>query len=290
MKKTVLISTLMASVAFASNALAGGSCGDNCTWDLEDGVLTISGTGDMDNFFDYDNNKLNQPWKDQIDSITSVQVSNGITSIGPQSFRGATNLTSITIPDSVTSIGTSAFFGATSLTSINIPEGVLSIGKAAFRKTSLTSINIPDSVTSIEHLAFANTTSLTSITIPDSVTSIGYAAFYKATGLTDITIPDTAALEAFDGYNVFASLDLSNVTLHCAGVMEQCKANMLAGGYEDGTYNMVQAPYSKKQADGSRAYYDANGKLTGFTGKRIYTLDEANKITGSQNRVSITYR
>ncbi|MBR1915267.1 MAG: leucine-rich repeat domain-containing protein [Alphaproteobacteria bacterium] len=275
------------------------TCGDNCCWELTQNggtsenptyELTISGKGDMDDFFDYDNNEVNQPWKDQIDSITSVQVSNGITSIGPQSFRNATNLTSITIPDSVTSIGTSAFFGASSLTSITIPNSVTSIGSAAFRRTSLTSINIPDSVTSIGHLAFANITSLTSITIPEGVTSIGYAAFLDATGLTDITIPDTAALEVVDRYKVFYKLDLSNVTLHCAGVMEQCKANMLAGGYEDGTYNMEQAPYSKKQADGSRAYYDANGKLTGFTGKRIYTLDEANKITGSQNRVSITYR
>ncbi len=282
MKNSLLITTLMLGASVATMAKAtctnNQTCGENCCWELTPNggtsenptyELTISGTGDMDDFWDYDNNKLNQPWKDQIGSITSVQVSNGITSIGPQSFRGATNLTSVTIPDSVTSIRLAAFQGA----------------------TSLTSITIPNSVTSIGNRIFLEATGLTSITIPDSVTSIGPYAFYKATGLTDITIPDTAALEVREsGKGPFYDLDLSNVTLHCAGVLEQCKANMLAGGYEDGTYNMVQAPYSKKQADGSRAHYDANGKLTGFTGKRIYTLDEANKITGSQNRVSIKYR
>ena len=239
---TLLATTAMlATMAIlSSNALAGGSCGDHCTWDLEDGLLTISGTGPMTEFLG------GAPWGDQIDSITSVQISNGITSIG-----------------------VAAFYRASSLTSINIPNSVTSIGDAAFRETS----------------------SLTSITIPEGVTSIGYNAFRDATGLTDITIPDTAALERNQsGNGPFTGLDLSNITLHCAGVLEQCKANMAAAGYADGTYNMVQAPYSKKQADGSRAYYDANGKLTGFTGKRIYTLDEANKITGSQNRVSIKYR
>ena len=77
MKKSFFVLSLMASVAFASNALAGGSCGDNCTWDLEDGLLTISGTGPMTEFASYSD----VPWYNQRDSITSVQVSNGITSI-----------------------------------------------------------------------------------------------------------------------------------------------------------------------------------------------------------------
>ena len=310
MKNTFLITTLLASVAFVSNAVAGGSCGDNCTWDLTDGVLTISGTGDMDDFRDYDNNVPAAPWKDQMDSITSVQVSNGITSIGDSAFYGARSLTSINIPDSVTSIGNSAFNGARSLTSINIPAGVTSIGDGAFMSassltsitipagvtsiekfafygaSSLTSINIPDSVTSIGEAAFDGARSLTSINIPDSVTSIGNGAFNDARSLTSITIPDTAAL----GINLFRRTNLNNGTLHCAGVLAQCQANMRNAGYADGTYNMVQAPYSKKQADGSRVYYDANGKLTGFTGKRIYTVEEATKVSGERNTFKIRYK
>ena len=286
MEKTKFIFILMLGASVATMAKAtcpnNQTCGENCCWDLTGGVLTISGTGGMTDI----------PWQDQMESITSVQVSNGITSIGDNAFNGARSLTSITIPEGVTSIENTTFSNASSLTSITIPDSVTSIGDYAFQDaSSLTSITIPDSVTSIGNSAFAYATSLTSITIPDSVTSIGYSAFRDASSLTSITIPDTAALQVSStGKGPFYNLDLSNITIHCAGVLEQCKANMLAAGYEDGTYNMEQAPYSKKQADGSRAHYDANGKLTGFTGKRIYTLDEANKITGTKNRVSIRYR
>ncbi|MBR6327264.1 MAG: hypothetical protein IKR60_00105, partial [Alphaproteobacteria bacterium] len=71
---------------------------------------------------------------------------------------------------------------------------------------------------------------------------------------------------------------------------EQCKANMAAAGYANGTYNMEQAPYSKKQADGSRAYYDANGKLTGFTGKRIYTVEEARATVEAAGTDTVNFR
>ena len=293
MKNTLLITTLMlgASVATMAKATCTQTCGDNCCWELTQNggtsenptyELTISGTGDMANYY-----WGNIPWQNQIDSITSVQVSNGITSIGRNAFAG-TGLTSITIPNSVTSIGESAFQNATSLTSITIPDSVTSIGYGAFMgATSLTSITIPNSVTSIGDYAFERALSLTSITIPDSVTSIGYGAFEVASSLTSITIPDTAALVP----GLFVGLSLSKVTLHCAGVLAQCQANMAAAGYADGTYNMVQAPYSKKQADGSRAYYDANGKLTRFTGKRIYTIQEANQVSKpTGNRVSLKYK
>ncbi|MBP5615876.1 MAG: hypothetical protein J6X42_04945, partial [Alphaproteobacteria bacterium] len=72
--------------------------------------------------------------------------------------------------------------------------------------------------------------------------------------------------------------------------LAQCQANMAAAGYADGTYNMEQAPYSKKQADGSRAYYDANGKLTGFTGKRIYTVEEARQAVEAAGTDTVNFR
>ncbi|MBP5615960.1 MAG: hypothetical protein J6X42_05390, partial [Alphaproteobacteria bacterium] len=65
MKKSFFVLSLMAGVAFASNAVAGGSCGDNCTWELnKNGVLTISGTGDMYNFAQ----SPTIPWYNKIDS------------------------------------------------------------------------------------------------------------------------------------------------------------------------------------------------------------------------------
>ena len=99
-------------------------------------------------------------------------------------FSDCKDLTSITISDSVTSIGSSAFYGCSNLISVTIGSGVTSIGISSFSGcNSLTSITIPDSVTSIGNSAFYNCRSLTSVTIPDSVTSIGSSAFYGCNSL-----------------------------------------------------------------------------------------------------------
>ena len=50
--------------------------------------------------------------------VTSVNIPNGVTSIGSSAFSGCTGLASITIPDSVTSIGDMAFAFCTSLAHI----------------------------------------------------------------------------------------------------------------------------------------------------------------------------
>lgn len=101
------------------------------------------------------------------------------TNTGVSGFYGCTALTSITISDGVTSIGLYAFEGGTALTSITIPNGVTSVGDYAFKGcTSLTGITIPDGVTSIGKYTFRGCTALTSITIPEGVESLDLGAFY----------------------------------------------------------------------------------------------------------------
>lgn len=297
-------------------------CGANCIAELtyskgennqNIGTMTIYGTnngvGTMDSWSysgEDPNRTTTAPWKDKLSDINNVVVSEGVTNVGGYTFNGAKNLSHVELPQSVNTVGEWAFLDST-LETVNTLKNVTTLGAAAFYNsnlqsaelnenlteipgdvfagTNLTSIKIPDNVTYIGYYAFGDCHNVTQMEIPDSVTSIALYAFYGMTGLTDLTIPDTLELQT-DA----SGLDLTKVTLHCAGVLEQCKANMLAIGYQEGTYMMVQAPYSKKQADGSVAYYGADGKFKGYKGKRIYTLDEANKATGAVNRVSIKYR
>ncbi len=99
-------------------------------------------------------------------SLISVTISGGITSIGWGAFKDCSNLASVTIPDSVTTISKHTFYCCPSLTSITIPDSVTSIGNCAFYDCSgLTSVTIPKSVISIGEEVFSYCSKLSSITV-----------------------------------------------------------------------------------------------------------------------------
>jgi hypothetical protein len=104
---------------------ANGVCGDNATYSYADGVLTISGTGEM---YDFDL----VPWSDYVSSITKVKVDKGITKIGKNAFSGLSKAKEILFSVGVTEIGDNAFKGCTALDSISIPDTVTSISSTAF--------------------------------------------------------------------------------------------------------------------------------------------------------------
>ena len=153
--------------AFADSETVSGECGDNLTWTLKDGTLTISGTGDVD-YSDY------APWEKFKDQITKVIITQGVTSIKTWgAFSCCDNLVSVQLPNGLKSMGESAFQGCTSLKDIRIPEGVVSIEDGTFyRCENLASITLPESLKTIEHGAFEECNSLESITIPSGVTKI----------------------------------------------------------------------------------------------------------------------
>lgn len=171
-----------------SDAPKSGKCGENVTWTLDDkGTLTISGTGEMD---DWTFN--NAPWSYCSSDIVNVVINDGITSIGNMAFYYCESLTSVTIPDSIVIIGVGAFGSCISLTSITLPECVESISDMAFSYCSgLTSIIVPNSVLNIGEQAFYRCEGLDSITISNSVTSIGNNAFGYCKSLTSLTLPNS---------------------------------------------------------------------------------------------------
>ena len=209
------------------NVIASGTCGDNLTWVLtEGGTLTISGSGEMTDavpWADYNQTILSVVMEPGVTSIgwfaffgcsslTSVTIPEGVTSIGDFAFSSCSSLTSMTLPESMTSIGWHAFGGCNSLTSVTIPDGVTSIGGSAFSGcSSLTSVTIPDAVASIESDVFSGCSSLTSITIPKSVTSIGNDAFRECSSLTNVTIPE--GVTSIDSYAFSGCSSLTSVSI-----------------------------------------------------------------------------
>ena len=188
-------------------AQTSGTCGPNLTWTFQNGVLTVSGTGDMADYYPYWGTPA--PWNGL--AITSIIINNGITCIGRCAFYGCASLTSVTIGNSVTSIGNEAFYQCRSLTSVTIPNSVTSIGDDAFYQCrSLTSVTIGNSVTSIGNEAFYQCLSLTSVTTPNSVTSIGDYAFYKCDSLTSVTFGNSVT--SIGSHAFFCCEGLTSVT------------------------------------------------------------------------------
>ena len=107
--------------------IESGTCGNGVQWVLDsDGVLTVSGTGRMNDF------EGTRPWSAYYDSVKSIQIMKGVSSIGDKAFNGFTFLTEVTIPDSVTRIGDSAFYHCYKLPAVTIPASVTFIGLHAF--------------------------------------------------------------------------------------------------------------------------------------------------------------
>ena len=203
--------------AKAATIVASGNCGEvneetgldgsQVTWTLDsDGLLTISGSGEMQDYFGN-----NSPWYNNNTAIKTVVIQNGVTSIGYCAFYCCTGLTTVTIPNSVTNIRSWAFENCTELTAVTIPDSVTRIGEYAFSGcTGLTAVTIPDSVKSIGNW-FSGCTGLTSVTIPDSVTTIWEFAFSGCAGLTSVTIPDSVT--AIGCYAFYECASLTSVTI-----------------------------------------------------------------------------
>ena len=119
------------------------------------------------------------------DSLASVTIGNGVTSIGDSAFSYCKSLTSVTIGDGVTSIGDSAFYDCP-ITKATTPTVAISyIKNSNLKEAVITSgKNIPA-------YAFSNCSKLTRIEISDSVTSIGDDAF-DGCSITKATIPTMA--------------------------------------------------------------------------------------------------
>ena len=137
-----------------SGVLEGG-----LTWRVErDCYLTISGSGPMPDFA----NVKDTPWYDYW--LTGVEVKDGVTNIGDNSFDGKAVYGVILPKNSLRRIGKDAFFG-NNFSSIDLPEGLEEIGNQAFAYTGLESITIPSTVSSIGSFVFNGCSAMETMTV-----------------------------------------------------------------------------------------------------------------------------
>ena len=291
-KKLIIFITLL---VFSFDAKAWTACGTdkkgqtaNCEYEIDDkGTLTIRAVGDNGSIGQWgqDTGTL-APWRGK--GVKNVVIEEGIKDLGNHAFVQVQSTNPIKIPNSVTDIGYRAFFNVYT-PEVIIPNTVTSIGEGAFNWSSIQKMDIPNSVTTIAG-SFRGT-NLQELVIPDSVQSIGNIALSHCTKLKTLVISDKTDLGKIFSYSDEEMMvDLDNLKIYCMGDTAQCNANLAAAGYT----NLSTIPTTTKKVNGMTYVYDSKGKLMTTYGnrlnKRIYTVEEANMVSGKKNKVMIRYK
>ena len=209
---------LAAGRARGAEPVASGSCGDNLTWTLDsEGVLTISGTGDMWDYSvqwseTYQEKVTSAPWRDYMDQAKTLVLENGVTTIGQNAFWDCSDLMGrLEFPGGVTSIGAGSFYQCSGFTGeLSLPENIAFLGKRAFfRCTGFTGdLVIPGSLQNIEEYAFYACNGFDgTLAISDGVGIVGMSAFEQCSGFTgNLRFPQSIAkidTNAFRGCSGF---------------------------------------------------------------------------------------
>lgn len=103
-----------------------GHCGENMTWVLQDGILTITGTGPMDDFPD------GPQWAEHKEDIRKVVLSGNISTVGANAFTDYDKLTEVDFGKALQEIGTGAFKDCDGLTAISLPDPFRRFGEESF--------------------------------------------------------------------------------------------------------------------------------------------------------------
>ena len=175
-------------------------------------------------------------------SITSVEIADGLETIGQEAFSNCEQLSRISLPSTLVTIESSAFNNCRRLAGITIPASVKTIGNNALsgcynletievadgneayeslgsnviieRKTKTLLLGcknstIPDGVAAIGALAF-NNCQIEKIQFPETVKSIGNDAFASCRYLTEVILPeglDSIAYSAFRNCELLETIE-----------------------------------------------------------------------------------
>ena len=220
MKKRIIawILTLVLAVSLMPVGVSAGDGGtwENITWGLSEGVLTISGVGEMPEATLSVNKEgyvtdSTAPWF-RLDFHTVI-IERGITNVGACCFYGAEGLETVQLPDTLSVIGESAFENCIDLRTINMPNRLREISYFAFRGCeSLTGVPLafPSGLATIRDGAFYGCLSIKSVRFPDGLTHLGYSAFGES-GLMQVQIP--ATLEEISGSPFLSCVSLETITV-----------------------------------------------------------------------------
>ena len=194
----------------ATSRATEGSCGENVTWRFENNKLYLSGKGEVNSY-----SAEGAPWADVRESITEIEIGEGITKIGDSAFYGCIALTNVTLPGSLNTIGDYSFAQCTALEKVTLASKSLeTIGINAFDGCSvLKKLTITSGVQTL-HDSILNRMGWEQLEV-----NFGEGARFEYQGDTGITL---AGIALYPGMTYIAQEDGS------------LKAEGVGGEYGDG--------------------------------------------------------
>ena len=127
--------------------------------------------------FAYINSKVAPDKEYGFDDIDSIDIPQGVTSIGNYACNGMATIRKISIPDTVTAIGSGTFQNASGLEFCIMEHketsGLTTLSGSLFRDSGLKAFSMPDCITTLDSgYEFEGCTSLTAVYLSKNLTSI----------------------------------------------------------------------------------------------------------------------
>lgn len=149
--------------------------------------------------------------------LREVIFTNSITKVGDEAFANCTLLKNTALLYNMTQLGNGIFKGCSSLERLGLPATLSHLPRALCKRcSSLINVNLPQRLREIGDEAFRECTSLQELRLPDGLESIGNRAFMGCSGLQKLRIGRKVKYigrDAFLGCGRDFSLEIDNNTL-----------------------------------------------------------------------------
>lgn len=185
-KLFTLLVAITASMGAMNAEVYSGTCGadtngSNITWSLntEDSTIIIDGVGEMKSY-----NYSHAPWYDINSYIKTIEIKQGVTTIGNSAFANCFNLKSVSIHGALSQIGTSAFYNCDVLDEVYIDS------LAAWCQTYINEDYGSSPLSYGAHL-YVKDQEIIDLVIPDGLTSTARGVFYYWKHIQTLTIPES---------------------------------------------------------------------------------------------------
>lgn len=209
---------------------------ENFEWKINNGTLEIIGEGGMPDYESF----TATPWYKDRNSVKTIVLYDGITSVGKFAFSTMNTVTEVHMPEGVTHIGEKAFYECDGLENIKLPESLLVIGANAFGGCDhIKEVKIPSNVSHIGEYAFSMCSSLEKMEIPKGITSIEQYTFFLCEELKEITIPSSVKSIGVCAFELCGNLE----TIYYTGTSSEWE-KIKKGEFWNGNSTKLKVYYS----------------------------------------------